>query len=60
MGKAKDAMYGTIIGMILRTSLLFILSSLKIGMWGLVIATGINIIFVTLFDFSRVKKHLSD
>lgn len=60
IGKAKDAMYGTIIGMILRTSLLFILSSLKIGMWGLVIATGINIIFVTLFDFSRVKKHLSD
>lgn len=60
MGKAKDAMYGTIIGMILRTSLLFILSSLKIGMWGLVIATSINIIFVTLFDFSRVKKHLSD
>lgn len=60
MGKAKDAMYGTIIGMILRTSLLFILSSLKIGMWGLVIATGINIIFVTLFDFSRVKKHLSN
>lgn len=59
MGKAKDAMYGTIIGIIVRTSLLFILSLSKIGMWGLVISTGINIIFVTLFDLSRVKKHLS-
>lgn len=59
MGKAKDAMYGTIIGIIVRTSLLFLLSLSKIGMWGLVISTGINIIFVTLFDLSRVKKHLS-
>lgn len=58
MGKAKDAMYGTIIGIIVRTSLLFVLSLLKIGMWGLVISTGINIVFVTLFDLSRVKKHL--
>ena len=48
MGKAKDAMKGTLIGILLRISTLFIFSSLKIGMWGLVIATSINIIFVTL------------
>lgn len=58
MGKAKDAFYGTIGGIIIRTSLLFILSLLKIGMWGLVFSTAINIVFVTLFDYSRVKKHL--
>lgn len=59
MGKAKDALKGTLVGIILRTSILFIFSSLKIGMWGLVIATSINIIFVTLYDASRVKKYLN-
>lgn len=58
MGKAKDALKGTLIGILLRTSTLFIFSSLKIGMWGLVIATSINIIYVTLYDASRIKKYL--
>ena len=31
MGKAKDALKGTIVGIILRASSLFIFSSLKIG-----------------------------
>lgn len=59
MGKAKDALKGTLIGIILRTSTLFIFSSLRIGMWGLVIATSINIIYVTLYDASRIKKYLN-
>ena len=58
MGKAKDALKGTLIGILLRTSALFIFSSLKIGMWGLVIATSINIIYVTLYDANRIKKYL--
>lgn len=56
MGKAKEAMNSTLIGIIIRTSLLFILSSLKIGMWGLVIATGVNILVVTLYQLKKVKK----
>lgn len=59
MGKAKDALKGTIVGIILRTSSLFIFSSLKIGMWGLIIATTINIIYVTIYDASRIKKYLN-
>lgn len=59
MGKAKDALKGTLVGILLRTSALFIFSSLKIGMWGLVIATSINIIYVTLYDASRIKKYLN-
>lgn len=58
MGKAKLAMFGTLISMFLRTTLLFICSSLKIGLWGLVIATSVNIIFVTLFDLKHVRKTL--
>ena len=59
MGKAKDAFLGTVFGIIIRTSLLFLLSLLKIGMWGLIISTSINIIFVTLFDYTKVKKALN-
>jgi len=59
MGKAKDALKGTLVGITLRTTALFIFSSLKIGMWGLVIATSINIIYVTLYDASRIKHYLN-
>lgn len=56
MGKAKQAMFGTLIGMIIRTIILIIGCNLKIGLWGLVIATSANIIFVTLFDIYKVRK----
>lgn len=58
MNKAKISMTGTLIGMILRTISLFIFSFLNIGLWSLIIATSINIIFVTLFDYYNVNKIL--
>ena len=58
MNSAKISMTGTLIGMILRTFFLFVFSFLKIGLWSLLIATSINIIFVTLFDLYNVKKIL--
>ena len=58
MGKAKQAMHGTLIGMISRTILLFILCSLKIGMWGLVISTSISIFLVTYHQYKEIKKVL--
>lgn len=61
MNKARISMTGTLIGMILRTISLFLFSFLKIGLWSLLIATSVNIIFVTLFDLHYVritlKKH---
>ncbi len=59
MGKAKISMMGTLIGTLFRTASLFIFSYLKIGLWSLIIATSVNIIFVTLFDLHYVKKNLS-
>ncbi len=56
MGKAKEAMHGTILGVFSRTIMLWIGCSLKIGMWGLVIATATNIILVTLHQAKYVKK----
>lgn len=58
MGKANDSMKGTFFGMLLRSITLIIGCSIHIGMWGLVIATSINIIFVTCYDYSKVKKYL--
>lgn len=58
MGKAKEAMNGSLIGMISRIILLFILSSLKIGMWGLVLSTSISIILVTHHQYKCIKKVL--
>ena len=58
MNKARISMIGTLIGMIIRTISLFIFSYLKIGLWSLLMATSINIIFVTFFDLHFVKKYL--
>ena len=60
MGKANDSMMGTFLGVILRSIVLIIGCSIHIGMWGLIIATSVNIIFVTLFDYSKVKKYLNE
>ena len=57
MGKANDSMKGTLFGMILRSLVLIIGCSIHIGMWGLVIATSVNIIFVTLYDYGKVYKY---
>lgn len=63
MNMAKEAMIGTLIGAFLRTILLFILSLLKIGIWGLIISNLVNIIFITTHHFYYVfikkKKKLN-
>lgn len=56
MGKAKESMYGTLIGVFFRTIILFSFSLLKIGMFGLIIATSFNIVFVTIYDYLKIKK----
>ena len=58
MGLAKEAMNGTLIGMIIRTICLFIFSYLHIGLWGLVIATSINIIVVTFHQMKKINDIL--
>ena len=58
MGFARDSMMGTLFGMIIRSIVLIIGCSIHIGMWGLVIATSSNIVFVTVYDYLKVKKHL--
>ena len=59
MGKASSAMKGTLGGMIIRMIILLAFSSFKIGMWGLVLATSANIIYVTFHQAKEVKKELA-
>ena len=58
MGKAKEAMNGTLIGTIIRTISLFILSSFHIGLWGLIWSSALNMIVVTIHQYLHVKKAL--
>ena len=58
MNKAKEAMMGTLYGAVIRTILLFILSMCHIGMWGLLIAGSVNIIFITIHHIYYVFRNL--
>ena len=58
MGFANDSMKGTFFGVIIRCLVLVVGCSIHIGMWGLILATSFNIVFVTLYDFYKVKSHL--
>ena len=59
MGKAKEAMYGTLVGSLIKTVLLIILSFMKIGLWGLVISSISNVIYVTIQHYYYVRKFLN-
>lgn len=59
MGKSRDAMIATTIGVIIRSSLLVILSLFKIGLWGLIIAISINVLIVTFYSLKKVRQHLT-
>ena len=59
MGSSKISMKGTFLGMILRTISLFIFSYFKIGLYSLIIATSVNIAFVTIFYYYNIKKILN-
>lgn len=59
IGKSSEAMRGTLYGMIVRTALLFILSFLNIGIWGLIIAISINVLVVTFYSIKKVRGALT-
>ena len=58
LGYAKKSMKITFYGEIVKLSFLIILSLCKIGLFSLVIAEIINIIFVVSLDFKNLKQYL--
>ena len=60
MEKSKDVMYASIIGVIIRTTMLFLLSFFKIGIWGLIFSIALNVIGVTIFLIKKVNSYLKN
>lgn len=60
MNKSKCVMYDNIIGITLKTIALYLLSFLNIGMYTLVIASSINIIYVTISHYYHIRKTLKN
>ena len=58
MGKSKINMYTTIIGISIRTISLFIFSLFKIGIWGLIFGISISCIFITLYNYKKLREIL--
>lgn len=59
LNKSKENMYITIIGSSIKLLLIFLLSLLKIGIYGLIISIVINLLIVTYLNYKTLKKYLS-
>ena len=59
MGKSRDAMVATTIGVLIRSIFLVLLSLFKIGLWGLIIAISLNVFAVTIYSIKKVRQHLT-
>lgn len=59
MGKSRDALKATTIGVTIRSIFLVLLSLLKIGLWGLIIAISLNVLAVTFYSIKKVRENLT-
>ena len=59
MGKNKDVLISNTLGIIVRTSLIYILSFFNIGIWNLIIAISINIVIIFLYQGIKIKSYLN-
>ncbi len=59
MGKSKDVLVSSTLGMLTRTIFLLLFSLFKIGIYGLIIAIAVNVILVTFYSLKQVKNALS-
>lgn len=58
MNKSKIALMGTLKGIIIKISILFVFSFFNIGLWGYIIAICVNITYVTIHHMFNVFKIL--
>lgn len=58
MGKAKVSMKATLIGTVTRIFSLIFFSFLKIGLWPIVIATSLSMIFTTTYEIKKLRECL--
>lgn len=58
MGKSKQMMFDNLKGIIIKTISLYLFSLFKIGMYPLLIATGLSVTITTISHYLNVKKSL--
>ncbi|MBQ8131161.1 MAG: oligosaccharide flippase family protein [Bacilli bacterium] len=58
MGKSKDHMKTTLSATIIRSLTLFLFSLFHIGLYSLLIATSVNILYTTIKDYQKLKTYL--
>ena len=58
LNRAKANMVITILGSLIKLLLIFSLSLLKIGIYGLVISIIVNLMLVTFLNYKALKKTL--
>ena len=59
IGMSKENFTSNLLCVLVRLIFLLLFSLLKIGLWGLIISTSINIVVVTLVNILQIKKRLS-
>lgn len=59
MDKSKDAFKSTIIGTIIKISLIIVLSLLNFGIYSLIVALIVNMIYVTVFNYIKIKRAIN-
>lgn len=59
IGKSTTNMKGILIGTIIRTLSLLILSLFRIGLWSLIISTSLNILITTSYYYFKIDKYLN-
>ena len=59
-GKSKDNLLVALISLLLRISLLYILSYLRIGLYSLIITISINILITFILLLKKVRKHINN
>lgn len=60
LGMSKENFFSNFIGVLIRSIFLPIFSLLRIGIWGLVISTSLNIIAVTFINVFQVKRKIKE
>lgn len=58
MGKMKDLLIGTILGIVIKLLTLSIFSLVHINLYGLLISIISSITFTTLYDYHNLKKYI--
>lgn len=58
IGKAKDSMQITLLGVFVKTAVLAIFSLLHIGIYGLVISEIVDIVLVVTLNYRKIRQYL--